>query len=196
METRLINAQTTGRGRLSWQLVSVLSLATVGCALHTQHDFEFLGPWAKRRQQVCGDGEPMRPWLQNGQCRCGHCEPPRVGPPDAVLQDGDQFDESYIPPGVSAQQPPPSVHTRFHPVPTRPVFSRPAPPRSQGQSTGPAAGPVRPLIESLPHEYGSTPRLRSTPRPQLDPEEAQEAKQREKDVEREEAAPLQRSYQP
>lgn len=72
------------------------------------------------------------------------------------------------PAGQPGQQagPPPAVHNRFHPVPTRPVFSNPQPPRD------------RTMIEALPHEYSSTPRLRSVPRPQLDPEELKEEKQK------------------
>jgi hypothetical protein len=80
--------------------------------------------------------------------------------------------------------PPPAVHSRFHPVPTRPVFGgvEPAKPRQ--------------TIEALPHEFDSTPRVRSVPRPRLDPEDLKEQKQRAKDAEREEEAPLPRDFSP
>lgn len=72
--------------------------------------------------------------------------------------------------------PPPSVHNRFHPVPTHPVFSNPPPPA--GPQLPPQQQSRDRTIEGLPHEYSSTPRLRSVPRPQLDPEELQDEKRK------------------
>ncbi len=181
------STRTVGASRLASSLASALALAIAGCAVHTQHDFVFLGPWSRGRQEACGDGECIYGPVHFGPCRSAKCEPPRVGPPDAVLQDGDQVDESYIPPGAAAHSPPPSVHTRFHPVPTRPIFSKPTPP---------AAPQTSPMIESLPREYNSTPRLRSVPRPHLDPEELQEKKQEAEDADREEKTPLPRDFNP
>jgi hypothetical protein len=103
-----------------------------------------------------------------------------------VLQDGDQVAESYIPPNAVARHcPPPSVHTRFHPVPTRPVLGNPNPKTLAGQPAAP-----RPELEQLPHEYDSTPRLRAAPRPRLDWDDLQEEKKKAKDAEAEEDRPL------
>ena len=61
--------------------------------------------------------------------------------------------------------PPEAVHNRFHPVPTQPVFGNPTVKRDR-------------TIEALPHEYSSTPRLRSVPRPEVDAEELKEEKEK------------------
>ncbi len=131
------------------------------------------------------DGQP--PTARLGQrvlhgCRLRRFMPqPNAGPPDAVLQTGAQFDESYIPRAAVARHcPPPSVHTRFHPVPTHPVFGGPP-----GQDARP-----RPEMEQLPREYNSTPRRESTPKPHYDWDEHLEREKKLKDAEQKEERPL------
>ena len=148
-----------------------LMLLSAGCSIHTQNGLVFFGDWSfgvtrsADKHHACRAGRCPGCHCQNHQCR------------DGYEVDGETIEVSTGGSGSVAQGeptpayagrqpgPPQAVHNRFHPVPTKPVFGNPNANRDR-------------TIEALPHEYSSTPRLRSVPRPQVDPEELKEEKEK------------------
>ena len=180
-------------GPLTTAMVA-LTLGCAGCAVHTERGFILFGDWSigwahvKDKSQISRAGA-----IRGRRCRPG-CDAACNEMTTTDPTNGGMVETQPTSPedGALAEQhagrrgshgPPPAVHNRFHPVPTRPVFGNPT-------ITN------RPSIESLPREYSSTPRLRSVPRPQLDPEELKEEKQKARDGDRDEQAPLIRDFSP
>jgi hypothetical protein len=154
-----------------WLALAALTSLSTGCSIHTQNGLVFFGDWSLG---VTHSTEKCR------ACRAGRCH--GCGCSDCMNggeQGGEMTEDSSG--AIAAPQeptpaqgnPPQAVHNRFHPVPTRPVFGNPTPNRDT-------------TIEALPHEYSSTPRLRSVPRPQVDPEELKEEKEKAKEGDRKE----------
>ena len=131
-----------------------LTLLLAGCSIHTEKGLMVFGEWSigvshsAKKRRACRDEGCRQCGCQDDACMNGCAREEQVA------------EEEPVPPRAARQSgPPEAVHNRFHPVPTRPVFG----------GSNIVARERR--VETLPQEYSNTPRLRSAPRAQVDPEE-------------------------
>jgi hypothetical protein len=144
--------------RLASPAVAVFALACGGCAMHTERGFVIFGDWsigARRTTDKCGCGAGR---VHAGRCRgesgsCGQCGDETTAPENVPApQPAENGPPPERPAHAARQKPPASVHGRFHPVPTRPVFGGPV------LMSDPAMEP--------PGAYSARPsRMRATPSP-------------------------------
>ncbi len=172
---------------------ALLLLLAAGCSVQTQKGFVLFGNWSIgwtrniTRTQRC----PGADCTSSCGDPAGGCNTPAGGCNEATANNGDGQCEIAMatppePRGCHLRQPGPplSVHNRFHPVPTRPVFG-----------TAPVAS-NRKGLETLPREYESTPRIKSELRPELDPEELKDAKEKAQKADEDEERQLLRNIAP